>query len=339
MNPKICIIIPSHNLTDQLERCLNSIKRTNYDNIVVIIFDNGSTPSLKKSFLSYSQKFKHLMFLRSSQNLGFAQANNLSLKYALKKFPKTDYFLFLNNDAYVKKNFFTKTIPYLNQKSDLLSPVIELTNDRGVDSAGIDYYSDGTAINSNGYREKIEYLLPAASLFVSKKFVLECKNKFGWLFIPSFESYIEDVEFSLRALLMEKKIILINKRLVLHKKSSTFRNEDIALYLGIRNQLWTIIITWTKKMIYKNFFGVLRGQLINNIVYFLKFKSFFMFRIYFHTVIRLPELLRLRRKIQKYLIIDYPNGVFVKNPVTLKTHIIRSRTYKKLKILMKKLML
>ncbi len=92
-------------------------------------------------------------------------------------------------------------------------------------------------------------------------------------------------------------------------------------------------------MIYKNFFGVLRGQLINNIVYFLKFKSFFMFRIYFHTVIRLPELLRLRRKIQKYLIIDYPNGVFVKNPVTLKTHIIRSRTYKKLKILMKKLML
>jgi GT2 family glycosyltransferase len=327
----ICIIIPSYNLADKLSKCLDCILDTGYKKVTVIIFDNGSNPSLKQLLLPYQKKIKSLVFLKSSKNLGFAEANNRGIKFGLKYFKKVDYFLLLNNDAYVTKDFFNKSIKYLKQDYDLLSPYVFLTKNRGIDSKGINYYQDGTGTN-RADNQKGNYLLPAACLFISNRYVRECFNAYSWLFIPCFESYVEDIELSLRAKLMGRKIFLIPEKIVYHDRSSTMKNQRHALFLGMRNQLWTIITTWTKTMIKNNISEIIRGQITDNIVYSLKFRNIFMLPIYIQTIRNSSKLLKIRKNIQKKIILNNPEDIFLRDKsITLTTHIKRSRTYKRLR--------
>lgn len=330
----ICIIIPSFNLVDKLSKCLDHIINTGYKNLNIIIFDNGSSPPLEESLSTYQNKIKRLIFLRATKNLGFAEANNKSLKFCLKHFKKTDYFLLLNNDAYITKDFFIKSFNYLKQNFDLISPYIYLTKNRGIDSKGINYYRDGTGINRTN-NQKDNYLLPAACLFISYKYVKESFGHYDWLFIPYFESYIEDVELSLRTKLMNKKITLIPQKTVYHDRWSTTNNHNRRFFLGMRNQLWTIITTWPNTMIKNHIADIVKGQIVNSVIYTLKFKSIFMLNIYIRTFFNLPKLLETRKLIQKSILLDNPKGIFVKNKlITLITHIKRSKTYSKLKRLL-----
>jgi len=322
----ICIIIPSYNLSDKLKKCLNFILNTNYKKISIVIVDNGSQPSLEDLLNNYKKKLKNLFFLRNKTNVGFATSVNQGLNYSLNELKNIDYYLLLNNDAYLKKNFFTDSVDFLNNHhSDLMSTVVMLTKNRGVDSMGVDYYSDGIAINRTKKR-KINYLLPGACLFIKSGFAQECFNKFGWFFIPIFESYNEDVELSLRALLMEKKILLLEKKLVLHDKGSTSIVDKIH-FLGTRNQIWAVLTTWTFTMIKNNFLELIKTQVINNIIYFLKFKYLSLWQIYLQTIWNIPRLLRIRKKIQAELVITSPKNIFLKNPISLHNHIVRSKTY------------
>ena len=239
----ICIIIPSFNLVDKLKKCLDAVIKTGYKKLHIVIVDNGSTPPLKNLLVSYQKKFKNLSFIRNGSNIGFAQSMNMGLNYAKKNFEKSDYFLLLNNDAYLKKNFFSESLAFLKKRRpDLMSPIVLLTNNRGVDTMGIDYYSDGTAFDRT-ITKKEAFLLAAACLFISKNFLSQCFKLFGWFFIPNFESFAEDTELSLRARLMNKKLELYPYPLVYHDRASTIKNQYTTLYLGIRNQIWTIITT------------------------------------------------------------------------------------------------
>lgn len=325
----ICVIIPSYNLADKLAKCLDSLSMTNFLGISVIIFDNGSDPPLGKILGEYKKKFRKIVFLRSEQNLGFAKANNRSLEFGLKKFRESDYFLLLNNDAYVTKDLFTRSQKYLEKKHDLLSPHVLLTKNRGADSRGISYYRDGTGVNRTRI-EKNAYLLPAACLFISKIYVRECLKKYGWMFNPHFGSYAEDIELSLRTELSNKKSSLIPYELVYHDRSSTINKKSVD-FLSARNQLWIIITTWTGDMIKNNFFEVINGQINNTFVSVLKFRIIHMFRIYLETIFALPKLLAIRKVVQSNIVPGNHDHIFSEKPrVTFSTIIRQSRTYKKL---------
>lgn len=328
--PKICIIITVYNRTDLIKNCLNHIIKTGYENLSVIIFDDGSKSPIEKDLQSYSDRIKNLTFLRSKKNLGFIKANNQALKYGLKYIKHVDFFLLLNSDAYVTEDFFLKSVKYLKRDINLAAPFVFLTQKRGVDTMGIDYYSDGTAMSRKSDRKE-NYLLAGACLFVSSTFLKECFDKFGFFLLPDLECYFDDVEISLRALLMDKKIYLIPHTLVYHDRWGTYKDEQFRLYYGIRNQFWTILTTWTNKMIKRNLIEILRGQVITSVVYLLKFKNLFIPKIYLETIVSLPRLLKKRKLIQKHLPVAYPNNVFLENPITLLIHIKRSRTYQKIR--------
>lgn len=325
---RICIIIPSFNLAVLLKTCLNSLLKTNYRELIVIVIDDGSNPSLKKGLLSYQKRFSRFVFLRNNARMGFAKSVNKGLRHGLNNFKKVDYFLLLNNDAYLKSNFFTISLKHIN-KSDLASPITLLSERRGVDTMGIDYYCDGTGIDRTVQSDD-NYLLSASCLFVSYSFAKENLAKFGWFFIPEFESFAEDIELSLRAKLMNKKIELIPRALAFHHRTSTLNNKYTTLYLGVRNQLWTIITTWTSNMITKHIFCIIKGQCINTLMYSLKFKRLFMIEIYLQTLFNLPALISIRKKMQKNLNVEYPTDVFVKNTISLSYHLKRSKTYRSL---------
>ena len=57
LNKKVSIIIPVYNVSEYLERCLNSILNQTYDNIEIVLIDDKSTDNSLSICLSFSEKY------------------------------------------------------------------------------------------------------------------------------------------------------------------------------------------------------------------------------------------------------------------------------------------
>ncbi len=114
--PKVSIIILNWNgLKDTLE-CLDSLKRISYPNFETIVFDNGSDNADEKvAILDRFGSLVHVM--GSDRNLGYSGVN-VAIGYALKK-SSPDYFLLLDNDTVVDKNFLDELVQVMTTDSQI----------------------------------------------------------------------------------------------------------------------------------------------------------------------------------------------------------------------------
>lgn len=105
---ELSIIIVNYNVKPFLEQCLLSvaIALRNIDAEVIVV-DNASSDN---SILELEPLFPAVQFIRSSENLGFAKANNLGLTLA-----KGRYILFLNPDTIVAEDSLYPCLQYLDQ--------------------------------------------------------------------------------------------------------------------------------------------------------------------------------------------------------------------------------
>ena len=91
--PKVSIIIPTKDQTDQLRRCIESIEsRTTYQNFEIIIVDNSSMDS---ELAQYFKASPHKV-IQYPDEFNFSKINNLGARHATGQ-----YLLFLNNDTQV----------------------------------------------------------------------------------------------------------------------------------------------------------------------------------------------------------------------------------------------
>lgn len=99
-----------------IERCLKSIEASTVPMTAVII-DNGSTDETR-TFVP--QHFPNAVWLPQEKNLGFGQANNVGLRYALQH--EADYVLLLNQDATIGTDAVEKMLPHCDDQT-LMSPL------------------------------------------------------------------------------------------------------------------------------------------------------------------------------------------------------------------------
>lgn len=94
--PLVSIVIPTHNRPDHLERALESALRQTYENIEIIVVDDGSELSLEV----FEERSPSVRFLKNSTNRGACYSRNRGLEIA-----KGDYINFLDDDdeLYPKK--------------------------------------------------------------------------------------------------------------------------------------------------------------------------------------------------------------------------------------------
>lgn len=99
-----------------IERCLNSLKASTVP-VRAVVIDNCSTDGTRDYV---PRHFPDAVWLPQAKNLGFGQANNIGLRYALEH--GGDYVLLLNQDAAIMPD----TLSLLLGESDgrsLLSPI------------------------------------------------------------------------------------------------------------------------------------------------------------------------------------------------------------------------
>lgn len=95
---KVFAIVVTYNGMQWYDKCFGSLLTSTVP-IKVVVIDNAS----KDNTVAYiKDKFPDIYLIESSENLGFAKANNIGIKYAMDN--HADYVFLLNQDAWVENN-------------------------------------------------------------------------------------------------------------------------------------------------------------------------------------------------------------------------------------------
>lgn len=100
MKELISVIIPAYNAEQYIGRCILSVLSQTYENLEIIIVDDGSTDNTKMICNTFARKDKRIK-LFSKDNGGTSSARNLGLMYAQGK-----YISFLDNDDWIEPSFY-----------------------------------------------------------------------------------------------------------------------------------------------------------------------------------------------------------------------------------------
>lgn len=104
MSVKISVIVPIYNKMSYLEHSLNSIVDQTYNNMEIILIDDGSTDASKEICLEYCKRDSRFKYYYK-ENGGVASARNYGLKVATG-----DYIGFVDPDDYIEKNMYKELV-------------------------------------------------------------------------------------------------------------------------------------------------------------------------------------------------------------------------------------
>ena len=95
----VSIIVPVYNVKPYLERCINSILKQSYDNLEVILVDDGSTDGSGELCDSLEKKDKRIIVIHQ-QNGGLSSARNTGIDNC-----HGSYICFVDSDDYVHPDY------------------------------------------------------------------------------------------------------------------------------------------------------------------------------------------------------------------------------------------
>jgi len=234
---KIFAVILHYKGRDLTYQCISSLQGINKRDfwLETVLVDNCSPQPVDK----FKKEFKDLVVLKNSRNLGFAEGNNVGIRYALKN--GADWVLILNNDTTVAPDLLIQLIKQssLINQSGILGPKIyfapgfEYHKNRYKPSqrGKVFWYAGGVIdwknvycshrgvdeVDSGQYDKLEETDFVSGCAMLVKKEVFE---KIG-LFDSRYFLYLEDVDFCQRAKKAGFKIIYVPGGKVWHYNASS----------------------------------------------------------------------------------------------------------------------
>lgn len=222
---KVYIVIVTYNGMQWLPKCLASIP----DQYSVVVIDNNSTDNTVHYI---EQNFPQIKLFKEKKNLGFGQANNKGISYALKQ--GAEFVYLLNQDAYLEKNTISKLIEiYKKDKSfGILSPFHYKRSFTGLDANFLMY------LERYGVHQQI--IMDANEDTLKNVYEIPFVNAAGWLltravlkkvggFDPIFFHYGEDRNYCQRVLYHQLKIGIVLGSAMIHDRENR-KVEPIKQY-------------------------------------------------------------------------------------------------------------
>lgn len=118
--PLISVIIPVYNPGNHLHKCLESIIHQTYENLEIVLVNDGSTDGSAEICLHYAKQDKRVKYIYQ-ENSGVSRARNTGIKNS-----NGDYYSFIDSDDYLELD----TYEYL----------IGLIQKHKVDAVNFEYY-------------------------------------------------------------------------------------------------------------------------------------------------------------------------------------------------------
>lgn len=99
MQPAITIIVPVYNTEKYLRECLESLVHQSFQNIEILLINDGSTDKSQNIIDEYSEKYTFVTGI-TKENGGSSSARNLGLQHA-----KGEFVIFIDSDDYVDERY------------------------------------------------------------------------------------------------------------------------------------------------------------------------------------------------------------------------------------------
>ena len=249
-NPLVSVIVLNYNAGELLLNCIESIKKSAYKNLEIIVVDNISTDKSQKAC---KEKYPDIKLIQNDENFGYCEGNNIGIREA-----KGDYIIILNPDTIVESNWIEELISAYNKFGEgLYQPKHLSLNEKTV------YMSAGNMLNIFGFgyaREKgnkdenqfnkIEEIGYASGtcLFTSSAVL----KKVG-LFDPFIFLYHDDLDLGWRASQLGIKSYYVPTSLIYHAESYSLKWNAEKFYWLERNRKYCILTHYSKQTYSKIF--------------------------------------------------------------------------------------
>ena len=97
--PLVTVIIPAYNTEKYISKCLESILAQSYQELEIIVLDDGSEDETNKICQKYTEMDSRIVFI-SKENTGVSDTRNVGIHNA-----KGKYIIFVDSDDYVTPNY------------------------------------------------------------------------------------------------------------------------------------------------------------------------------------------------------------------------------------------
>lgn len=275
-----------------LNRCIESLRRakTKKTHVCIVVTTNNPNHTITNRFIN--------VLCVSPPSAGFVEINNLAVLRTAQK--TSDYYLIINDDAWIEKDFF-KQLSFSLQKNqnnkDIIVPIIYEKKTKRLDSFGVEYFPTGYP--KNACSKKIDTSLASMScLLIKTRFIKKMIASYGYFLNPQLTWYLEDVDFSIRALALGGTIYKDDSLVAHHLQTFTWGKKSYrVIYYSFRNLLWVILLTWPKQTIIKNCLHIVWWQALVCWYCLIKYTPFLYPKMVLHTLQQSRSLLRERKHI------------------------------------------
>ena len=293
--PKVAIILLNYNGLKDTSECLESLKKINFENFEIIVVDNDSKNNeadiLENNFKNFAK------IIKSKENTGFAEGNNIGIRYALNN--NHEYILILNNDTIVQPDFLKNIVlTSLESKADMVSPKIyDYYHKDKIDRLGQTYTKSGLCYDRKDNKYKLFSLSACCALYSSKLLnsIVDHDNYYD----PDFFMYAEDFDLGFRTILMGYKAAISDQAIIFHKGSaSAGKKSDFSLHYLHRNSMWVVLKNLPSKLLLRYIVWIIAMQFIIVLYYIFKGKAKLILKSKWDSLKYLPRILRKRKIIQ-----------------------------------------
>lgn len=315
-NELISIIVPVYNVELYLEECIGSILKQTYENIEILLIDDGSTDNSPQICDSYAKKDTRIKVIHK-ENGGQALARNVGIKNA-----QGSYYMFIDSDDYIDAYMVEKLYKALKQSdSDMamcnIKYIYENIPETQLDVSPIkdEVLSSEEAINKL-FSEKYWYYIGACNKLHKRKL---------WDNFEFPEGYIHEDEAVIHRIFKKcKRIVTISDELyyyrqVLGSTTHSGRNEkSLDKYVALSDRLLflkkCVSNTNLRKLSYQYWYSYL--------------EDFFYFRELNKNSIRLK---RMKKSLVKALPVMVKCGFFTKkDTIGILIFLLKPEIYEKL---------
>ena len=322
MNEKslISIIVLNYNAGELLLNCINSLMKSTYQNIEILVVDNISSDD---SHTKCKKQFPDIKLIQNRKNLGYCGGNNVGIKEA-----KGEFIVILNPDTIVEENWLDEMFNAFNEFGDgLYQPkIISLNESDIIQSTGnmIHVFGFGFArdkgkkiIEKKEEIEKIGYA-SGTCLFTTKKVLEKVGLLDEFLFL-----YHDDLDLGWRAAQIGINSYYVPKSKIFHAESYSLKWSAKKFYWLERNRKYCLKTHYSKDTYKKMSFSLMLVDLSIWIFYiskgFLNAKIRAELDILKNKKIIENKYLELERKKiipDKELIKKFPDEIFVPTNVS-----------------------
>ena len=270
--PIVSIIIPHFNGEMIIRNCLESLQNISYENIEVILVDNGSTDN---SITIIQKDFPTVKIIKSPINRGYAGGCNLGAENT-----KGKYLVFLNNDTIQEPNWIGPLVNKMESNPNISSVQPKILN--AIHKDQFDYaggsggfldkfgfpFARGrifdTIEKDNGqYDNSCEIFWASGTAFITLKSIFQSMGGFD----ETLFAHFEEIDYHWKCKLAEYSIWVQPESVIYHIGGATLSYQSPKkTYLNHRNS-FVLMLTNTSK-----------GELIKYIIPRIAFQKISFFK-------------------------------------------------------------